>query len=85
MDNLSKKQDLTADQIKQIQYILAEKSNIWMLSGGRVRDGVEIFRTQDDEIFVIKDVETGVELGMRKQVKHDGVMTHLSFFDVEKD
>ena len=80
MNDLSKKAELDDKQIEQIRYVLTRKANDWVLSGGRFCDGIEVFRTQDEEIFFIRDVETGVEIGMRKEVKNDGVLTHLSFF-----
>ena len=84
MDDLNEKTELCAEEILQIRYTLAYKSQNWLISGGRFCDGIEIFRTQDEEKFVIKDVETGVKLGMRKQVKDGGVITHLTFFEVNE-
>ena len=80
MNDLNKKTALDTKQIDQIRYILARKAHDWFLSGGSICDGIEVFRTQEEEIFIIKDVETGVELGMRKEVRNQGVVTHLSFF-----
>ena len=82
MDNLGKKQELDVEQIRQIRTTLAYKADDWVLSGGRVCDGMEIFRTQEEGIFVLRDTETGVKLGMRKETKSDGVITNLSFFDI---
>jgi len=83
MNDLNKKTELDADQIHRIQTVLAHKAHDWFLSGGRVCDGMEVFRTQEEGIFVLRDIETGVELGMRKEVKNGGVMTHLSFFAMQ--
>jgi len=80
MNDLNKKTALDSKQIDQIHYILTQKANNWVLSGGSFCDGIEVYRTQNEEIFVIKDVETGIEIGMRKEVRNEGVLTHLSFF-----
>jgi hypothetical protein len=80
MDDLSKKPDLDDEQIRRLYHIMAEKANIWFISGGRMSEGIEVFRTQDDEIFIIRDVETDVKIGMRKEVTNEGVVTKLSFF-----
>ena len=79
MDDSSKKPDLDAQQIRQIRLMLVEKAHDWLFSGGRMCDGIEVFRTQDEEIFVIRDIETGIEIGMRKEVSNGGVVTKLSF------
>ena len=79
MDDSSKKTDLDAEQIRRIRSILIDKAHNWLFSGGRWCEGIEVFQTQDEEIFVIRDVETGVEIGMRKQVTNGGVITKLSF------
>ena len=85
MSDLNKKADLNAEQIEQIRYDLARKANDWYLSGGHKSDGMEIYRTQEEGIFVLKDIETGVQLGMQKEVKNDGVLIHLSFFTMKDD
>ena len=79
MDDSSNKTELDAEQIRRIRLSLADKAHNWILSGGRWREGIEVFQTQDEEIFVVRDVETGVEIGMRKQVTNGGVVTKLSF------
>ena len=84
MNESNEKMNLDANQIERLNYILAQKANIWYISGGRESEGIEVFRTQDEEIFVIKDIETGYELGMRKEVTSGGVVTKLSFFSFKK-
>ena len=83
MNDLNKKAELDTSQIEKIRTVLIHKAHDWVFSGGRVCDGIKVFRTQDEEIFMIKDVETGVEIGMRKEVRNEGVVTHLSFFVVK--
>lgn len=80
MNEINKKADLSPKQIEQIRNVLIQKAHDWVFSGGRFTDGIEVFRTQDEEIFMIRDIETGIEIGMRKEVRNEGVVTHLSFF-----
>jgi len=82
-DNI-KQTDLSDEQISKIRNILAKKADLWYMSGGRESEGMEIFRTQHDDIYLLRDIETGVELGMRKEVMNDGVVTKLSFLLLEK-
>ena len=84
MDDNTKKTDLSDEEISKIRYILARKANYWFLSGGRESDGMEVYRTQYDDLFLLRDVETGVELGMRKEVTNNGVVTKLSFVALEE-
>ena len=78
-----KKTELDAKEIYRIQTIMASKANDWYLSHGHICEGMEVFRTPEEGVFVFKDIETGVELGMRKQTQLDGVITQLSFFSTK--
>ena len=83
MNELDKKTDLDEKQIEKIRNVLIQKAHDWVFTGGRACEGIKVFRTQDEEIFMIRDVETGVEIGMRKEVRNEGVVTHLSFFVIK--
>ena len=83
MNELDKKKELDTNQIEKIRTVLIHKAHDWVFSGGRECDGIEVFRTQNEEIFMIRDVATGVEIGMRKEVRNEGVITHLSFFVIK--
>lgn len=83
MDDLTKKQELDESQIREITTSLMYRAHDWLLSGGRVCEGMKIYQTQEEEIFVMEDDETGVKLGMKKEVKSGGAITHLSFFYIK--
>ena len=80
MDAQTKKNDLTDEQIKDIRNLMAKKADMWFISGGGSEfEGMKVFRTQEDSLYVLKDIETGVELGMCKDVSCGGAVTKLSF------
>ena len=79
MNNDLKQTDLDDEQISKIRYILARKANIWYMTRGLESDGMEVFRTQDENLFLLRDIETGVELGMRKEESCGGAVTKLTF------
>ena len=83
MENLNEKPELTPEEIRKISLILTRKANLWYISRGRYSDGIQVFKTDIDDIFVIKDIETNIKLGMRKEGKDDDVVIKLSFFDIE--
>ena len=72
----------TEEEIRKIKYVMTRKANDWLLSGGRCSDGVEVYQTSDDEIFIIKDIETSIKLGMRKEGKKDDYLIKMSFFEL---
>ena len=87
-DNASdKKTALKTKEIEKILYTLAYKAENWLLTGGESaeKDGIEVYRTQIEDKFIIKDVETGILLGMLKEIQNDGVVTRVSFFYVSED
>jgi len=74
----------TPEEIYKIRYEMAQKMQGWLLSRGRWSEGMEVYRTPDPEIAIIKDVETGIKLGMRKEEDPDGVIIKASFFILEE-
>jgi hypothetical protein len=90
MDDLIKKPELTEAQKEQVIYILSRKAGDWYMYKGHEPKicellGIEVFRTQDEGIYVIKDVETGIMIGMKRDVENDGVVTRISFFSVNAE
>ena len=74
----------TSEEVDRVKYILARKANEWLLSGGRYSDGMQVYGTLDEEIFILKDIETGIKLGMRKEGKNTDYLIKLSFFELEE-
>ena len=76
------KTELDEKKIEAIQLRLARQADLWYMSGGTFHDGMEVFRTQDKEIFVLKDTETGVQLGMHLETP-ESYLTKISFFKLD--
>ena len=74
----------TSEEMDRVKYVLARKANDWLLSGGRYSDGMQVYQTSDDEIFILKDIETGIKLGMRKEGKNDDYLIKMSFFELQE-
>ena len=74
----------TSEEKEKVKYILARKANDWFLSGGRYSDGMQVYKTQDDEIYILKDIETGIKLGMHKEGKNDDYLIKISFFELQE-
>jgi len=68
MNDNTPKTDLDDEQIRMIRYILGRKAYLWVLSGRQDIDGMEVTPTDDDNLFLLKDIETGVEVGLRKMI-----------------
>ena len=70
----------TQEEIAKIMYVMSWKIEDWLLSGGLYSDGIEVYKTSDNDIHIVKDIETGFKIGMRKDITNDGVIADISFF-----
>ena len=82
MDKSSEESGLNEDQVRKMRTALAYKPDDWMLSGGQLSDGIEVVKMPQKGIYVVKDTETDVELGLRAEPLFEGII-RLSFFEVE--
>ena len=74
----------TSEEMDRVKQVLARKANDWLLSSGRYSDGMQVYQTLNDEIFILKDIETGIKLGMRKEGKNDDYLIKMSFFELQE-
>jgi hypothetical protein len=77
--NEPEKKSVADGHLYENELHLIEKANNWYLSGRRQTNGIEVFRTQDEGTWLIKDLETGTEILMFVKSEMDGVITKLTF------
>ena len=77
----TKEQELTVEQISEIRHTLANKA--YNAAMGIKPEGMEILHTQEEGIFVLRDNETGVQLGMNYKKELGNVIVKMSFFEID--
>ena len=83
MEEETKKKELTADDFRQIRYALCQKAYDWYIYSRKpVFQGMEVMSTKNKDKYVLKDIESGIMLGMKREVSDNEVLTKLTFFDV---